>query len=152
MALFLIMLPALLWDRGQKGDRQAGPLMAAGLLLAIALSVLLRALGATMDLSNEGWFRLIALLLAAATAIMLPGVFRAEPQDRRSFRVVATPAGMDIVNALEPGGRDFFLSQVGPLADPQLQQFADALALVLEVLRHDGEAPAELVAANAVAS
>ena len=77
---------------------------------------------------------------------------RAEPQDRRSFRVVATPAGMDIVNALEPGGRDFFLSQVGPLADPQLQQFADALALVLEVLRHDGEAPAELVAANAVAS
>jgi hypothetical protein len=81
MGLFLILFPALLWDRGQKGDRQAGRLMAAGLLLAIALSVLLRTFGATMDLSNEGMFRIIPLVLAVAAAIMLPGVFRAEPQE-----------------------------------------------------------------------
>ena len=78
MSLFLVLFPALLWDRGQKGITRTGPLMAAGLLLAVALSVLLRTLGATMDLSNEGWFRLIALLLAAATAVPLPGVFRAK--------------------------------------------------------------------------
>jgi endonuclease/exonuclease/phosphatase family metal-dependent hydrolase len=50
-------------------------------LLAVALSVLLRTFGATMDLSNEGMFRGIPFLLAVATAIVLPGVFRAEPQD-----------------------------------------------------------------------
>lgn len=66
---------------------------------------------------------------------------RPEPQDRRSFRVVATPAGHDIVGQLEPEGREFFLSQVAPLGDPQLQQFADALNVVLEVLRQDGETP-----------
>ena len=93
MGLFLVLFPALLWDRGQKGDQRSGSLMAAGLLLAIALSVLLRTLGATMDLSNEGWFRLIALLLAAATAIMLPGVFRAEPQAEESEETGAKPIG-----------------------------------------------------------
>jgi len=75
---------------------------------------------------------------------------RPEPQDRRSFRVVATAAGMDIVTALEPGGREFFLSQVGPLNDTQLQQFADSLAVILEGLRHDGNPPSEVSTADAL--
>ena len=93
MGLFLVLFPALLWDRGQKGDRWAGPLMAAGLLLAVALSVLLRTLGATMDLSNEGWFRIIALLLAAATAVTLPRVFRAELPGGESQEAGSEPIG-----------------------------------------------------------
>ncbi|HSG18138.1 MAG TPA: endonuclease/exonuclease/phosphatase family protein [Anaerolineae bacterium] len=92
-SLFLVLFPALLWDRGQKGDRRTGPLMAAGLLLAVALSVLLRTLGATMDLSNEGWFRIIALLLAAATAVPLPSVFRAAPPQREPDETGPGPIG-----------------------------------------------------------
>lgn len=78
--LFLFLFPALLWDRGRKSDNRAGPLMAAGLLLAVASSILLRSLGSTMDLSNVGMFRAIAWLLAVVAAVLIPTVFRHETQ------------------------------------------------------------------------
>lgn len=100
MGLFLILFPALLWDRGQKGDRRAGPQMATGLLLAIALSILLRTLGATMDLSNEGMFRSISLLLAAAAAALMPGVLRAAPKDPDAAKALPIGRGKTLVLAL----------------------------------------------------
>lgn len=59
----------------------------------------------------------------------------AEPQDRRSFRVTATSAGMQTVHDLEEDGRDFFLRQVDKLEDGPLGDLADGLATVLETLR-----------------
>jgi len=79
VGLFLFLFPALLHDRGQKRDNAAGPLMVAGLLLAIAASILLRSLGATMDLSNVGMFKAGAWLLALIAAVLLPRVFRTAP-------------------------------------------------------------------------
>ncbi len=100
MGLFLIVFPALLWDRGQKGDRQAGPQMAAGLLLAIALSVLSRTLGATMDLSNEGMFRSIPLVLGAAAAVIMPGVFRVAPEEPAESKSQPIGRGKSLVLSL----------------------------------------------------
>jgi endonuclease/exonuclease/phosphatase family metal-dependent hydrolase len=77
--LFLFMFPALLWQRGQKRDATAGSVMAAGLAIAIALSILLRTLGSTMDLTNEGWFRIIPWLLLIGVTLLIPRVFRSEP-------------------------------------------------------------------------
>jgi endonuclease/exonuclease/phosphatase family metal-dependent hydrolase len=79
VGLFLFLFPALLWDRGQKRDKTTGPLMAAGLLLAVAFSILLRSFGATMDLSNVGMFKAGAWLLAIIAAVLLPRVFHATP-------------------------------------------------------------------------
>lgn len=78
--LFLFFFPALLWDRGRKGDKQVGSHMAAGLLLAVALSILLRSLGSTMDLSNESVYRATTWLLAIITGVFIPQVFRFEPR------------------------------------------------------------------------
>jgi DNA-binding MarR family transcriptional regulator len=62
---------------------------------------------------------------------------RPEPQDRRSFRVCATAKGAEVVNRLDPAGREFFLGQVADLDDPNLEIFADNLAAVLERLRRE---------------
>ena len=60
---------------------------------------------------------------------------RPEPQDRRSFRVVATEEGHRTVQMLEPEGRDFFTRQVGPLDEGRLLSLAESLAIVLDTLR-----------------
>lgn len=78
--LFLFFFPALLWDRGEKGDKRTGLQMAAGLLLAVATSILLRSLGSTTDLSNEGMYRAITWLLAIIAGFFIPQIFRFEPR------------------------------------------------------------------------
>ena len=62
---------------------------------------------------------------------------RPEPHDRRSFRVIATPAGLNTVTDLEPDGRDFFLGQVDDLDNEELSRLADSLSTVLDRLRGD---------------
>ena len=64
-------------------------------------------------------------------------VRRPEPHDRRSFRVVATPKGVDTLARLEPGGRQFFVDQVIDLPDTELGALVDSLTKVLERLRAD---------------
>ena len=58
-----------------------------------------------------------------------------EPQDRRSFRVVATPEGHTVVQQLEADGRDFFQRQVDNLDDDRLMSLAESLTIVLDTLR-----------------
>lgn len=62
---------------------------------------------------------------------------RPEPHDRRSFRVVATPAGHETVTRLEPEGSEFFLGQVSGLEADELAALADAVSNILERLRGD---------------
>ncbi|HKK71549.1 MAG TPA: MarR family transcriptional regulator [Candidatus Krumholzibacteria bacterium] len=58
-----------------------------------------------------------------------------EPQDRRSFRVMATPEGHRTVQQLEPEGREFFERQVETLDDERLMNLTESLSVVLETLR-----------------
>lgn len=62
---------------------------------------------------------------------------RPEPQDRRSFRVYATQEGIEVVDRLEPRGREFFLRQVGDLDDDALESLSEGLAILLERLRRE---------------
>jgi len=64
-------------------------------------------------------------------------VRRQEPHDRRSFRVVATPRGAEVVARLEPEGRQFFSEQVSDLSDGELASVAESLGRILERLRAD---------------
>lgn len=65
------------------------------------------------------------------------GLIRRRPDDtdRRSFRVYATPEGLETVRALEPRGSEFFQEQVSDLDDPALESLAEGLSLVLDRLR-----------------
>jgi endonuclease/exonuclease/phosphatase family metal-dependent hydrolase len=74
--LFLFLFPALLWKHGQIRDKGVGLIMAAGLALAVAMAIVLRSLGSTMDLSNVGWFRIGTWVLAMGAAILLLRVFQ----------------------------------------------------------------------------
>jgi DNA-binding MarR family transcriptional regulator len=58
-----------------------------------------------------------------------------EPQDRRSFRVMATAEGHRVVQQLEPEGREFFERQVETLDDDRLMNLTESLSVVLETLR-----------------
>ena len=60
---------------------------------------------------------------------------QAEPQDRRSFRVIATEEGLRTVQQLEPEGRDFFSRQVGALDEDRLTSLVESLSIVLDTLR-----------------
>ena len=62
---------------------------------------------------------------------------KAEPRDRRSFRVAATEAGARMVHNLEVDGRAFFERQVEKLDADELVAMSDGLALVLESLREE---------------
>lgn len=64
-------------------------------------------------------------------------VRHAEPQDRRSFRVSATAAGLETVVELETDGRDFFERQVDRLDDEKLATLAEGLGAILETLREE---------------
>jgi DNA-binding MarR family transcriptional regulator len=64
-------------------------------------------------------------------------VRHAEPQDRRSFRVSATPDGIRTVTELEPDGRHFFERQVERLDDEKLAVLAEGLAVILDALREE---------------
>ncbi|MGB3712821.1 MAG: endonuclease/exonuclease/phosphatase family protein [Candidatus Promineifilaceae bacterium] len=74
--LFLFLFPALLWNHGDRRNKGVGVLMATALVLAVAASVLLRTLGSTMVLTNEGWFRAISIFLAIGAGILLPRVIQ----------------------------------------------------------------------------
>lgn len=62
---------------------------------------------------------------------------RPEPNDRRSFRVIATESGLRIVSDLEADGRDFFLGQVADLDNDRLDTLVESLASVLDRLRSE---------------
>jgi len=62
---------------------------------------------------------------------------RAEPRDRRSFRVAATETGARMVQNLEVDGRNFFERQVDKLEENDLVAMSEGLALVLESLREE---------------
>lgn len=62
---------------------------------------------------------------------------RAEPRDRRSFRVGATEAGAQMVQNLENDGRAFFERQVDKIEEGDLVAMSESLALVLESLREE---------------
>ncbi len=106
---FLLLFPALLWDRGQKQDKATGSLMASGLLLAITASILLRTLGSTMDLTNVGMFRGGAWLLAIVAGFLLPGVFRAEPETAEASEPAPYKAGWGRSIVLAIGITSIFL-------------------------------------------
>jgi endonuclease/exonuclease/phosphatase family metal-dependent hydrolase len=90
---FLFLFPALLFDRAQKKDKATGLLMATGLLLAIASSILLRTLGGTMDLTNVGMFKGGAWLLAIIAGVLIPGVFRTGPEAAEAGETTTSKAG-----------------------------------------------------------
>jgi endonuclease/exonuclease/phosphatase family metal-dependent hydrolase len=92
-SLFLFLFPALIWHYGQKQNSRIGVVMAAGLLLAVAASIVLRSMGATLDLSSVGWFRAIAWLLALAAAVALPGVFSQDDPENELIEAAPGKAG-----------------------------------------------------------
>jgi len=75
---FLLFLPILLWRLGRAGRTQAAYPLGAGLALALALSVLLRAWSSGSDLSTPGMFQVIGWGLALVAGVLLPVAFRTE--------------------------------------------------------------------------
>jgi endonuclease/exonuclease/phosphatase family metal-dependent hydrolase len=72
--LFLLLFPALLYESGRRRDESAGPIMGAGLTLGLGLSITLRSLNSSLDLSTVGWTQAIGWVLALLLAILLPKV------------------------------------------------------------------------------
>ncbi|MFQ5401453.1 MAG: endonuclease/exonuclease/phosphatase family protein [Anaerolineae bacterium] len=64
---FLVLLPALLWHESRRGEGSSRHAFGAGLLLALSLSILLRALHSGSDLSMIGRFQWIAWVMALLT-------------------------------------------------------------------------------------
>ncbi|MGD2251346.1 MAG: endonuclease/exonuclease/phosphatase family protein [Anaerolineales bacterium] len=71
VALFLIFFPSLLWKLRETKNKHAGPMLGAGLCLAVAFSILLRALGSGFDISTYGWFQSIGWVLAILGGALL---------------------------------------------------------------------------------
>lgn len=99
--IFLILFPALLWRLGQNGNRRFANWMGGGLLVAVAVSILLRTLGRTMDLSNEQWYWALAWILAVIGAILMPGVLRLDTA--RSSSEVTAGEGAGWVKSISVG-------------------------------------------------
>lgn len=80
---FLLFLPILLWKLGKAGKTRAALPLGAGLALALALSVLLRAWNSGSDLSTQGMFQVIGWGLAAIAGILLPvSILKDQPTPR----------------------------------------------------------------------
>lgn len=118
VGLSLFLFPALLWHRGQRRDTAAGPITAAGLVLAVATSYLLRTLGSTMDLSNEGGFRIITVLLAIGATVLLPRVLRQAPRRTDASQSTEPTAGDGKVIGLSLGLAAVFLLFYFAFASP----------------------------------
>ena len=56
---------------------------------------------------------------------------RPDPHDRRSFRVVTTPAGSTAISTLVPLENEFFLKPVEGLSDEQLLETSESLLRIL---------------------
>lgn len=107
--IFLFLFPALLWRHGRSKEYGAGRLMAVALVLAIAVSILLRTLGLTMDLSNEGWFRVIAIALAIGAGLLIPGTLSKEPSSAEGDEEPESTAGFGKATVLGLGVISVFL-------------------------------------------
>lgn len=70
--LFLLLFPALLYENGRRQNKNSGLILGAGLTLGLALSITLRSLNGSLDLSIVGWGRAIGWLLGLALALFLP--------------------------------------------------------------------------------
>ncbi|MGD8759365.1 MAG: endonuclease/exonuclease/phosphatase family protein [Anaerolineales bacterium] len=71
VALFLIFFPSLLWKLQEAKNKHAGPMLGAGLCLAVAFSILLRSSGSGFDLSTYGWSQSIGWVLAILGGALL---------------------------------------------------------------------------------
>lgn len=76
VACFLIFLPLLLWRLSRQGGSAPQRDLGTALMLALALSVLLRAWNSGSDLSLQGWGQLIGWVLIVSAGVLLPGAFR----------------------------------------------------------------------------
>jgi endonuclease/exonuclease/phosphatase family metal-dependent hydrolase len=116
--LFLIFLPALLWHLGRRRDHGAGPILGAALLLAVALSIMLRSLGATYDLTGQGLFRVVAILLAISGGWLLPRVTNRPPDMESRSIDPSSPASTGRTITLGIGLAGVFLLTYFAFASP----------------------------------
>lgn len=107
--LFLFLFPALLWHYGFRKGRGVGRLMATSLVLAVSASVLFRTLGSTMDLTNEGWFRAIAVVIAVGVGTLLPRAIQGEIPDTEQSEKESPKASWGKTIALNFGISAVFL-------------------------------------------
>lgn len=125
----------LLDRRGGAIARQAGITSAQWLTLGLLSQVGERGLTPTelcrqLCVSKQNMTGMILRLEKKGLVTRQP-----EPQDRRSFRVIATAEGHKTVVELETDGKDFFTRQVDNLDEDRLQALAESLAIVLDTLR-----------------
>ncbi len=76
VACFLIFLPALLRNLGQRNRKYSGFAFGGGLTMALSLSILLRASYSGLDLSTSSPWRWIGWLLAILSAVLSVRVLR----------------------------------------------------------------------------
>ncbi|HET6444030.1 MAG TPA: hypothetical protein VFI27_05565, partial [candidate division Zixibacteria bacterium] len=107
--LFLFLFPALLWHLGRRKGLGVGRLLATSLVLSVAASVLFRTLGSTIDITNAGWFRVIAAVIAIGAGLLLPRVFRGESTNAKRIEKESAKAGWGKTIALSFGISSVYL-------------------------------------------
>ncbi len=72
---FLIFFPLFLQRKYNHDEEQGGLTLGLGLVIGLTLSILLRTLGSTVDISTFSWFQPIGWILAIIAAFMIIGMF-----------------------------------------------------------------------------
>ncbi|MFX0209798.1 MAG: endonuclease/exonuclease/phosphatase family protein [Candidatus Hodarchaeota archaeon] len=71
---FLIFLPLFLHHKYKHDEEQSGLTIGLGLAIGLAMSILFRTFGSTIEISTYSWFQLIGWILAVIAAIMIIGM------------------------------------------------------------------------------
>ncbi|MFX0174248.1 MAG: endonuclease/exonuclease/phosphatase family protein, partial [Candidatus Hodarchaeota archaeon] len=77
---FLIYFPVFLQRKYKHDEEQSGLTLGLGLTVGLALSILFRTFGSTIDLSTYSWFQLIGWILALIVAFMIIGMVATQPK------------------------------------------------------------------------
>jgi endonuclease/exonuclease/phosphatase family metal-dependent hydrolase len=72
VACLMLFLPSLLKRLGDAGHRASGYTLTAGLAIGLSLAILLRALGAGLDITVDGSWRWLGWALALIAGVLLP--------------------------------------------------------------------------------
>lgn len=102
VSCFMLLLPAMFWYLSRKNNGSAGFVMGSGLSVALALSILFRALGSGTDISTINWYQVIGWVLAVVDSILMYRLF-SKPDLTHEEMQSRQPAGFGNVLGLSLG-------------------------------------------------